>query len=174
MWRAEHRSSGISQAVSAVTDTPEFNVAVFALLLNFAWEILQAPLYVGMAEMPHALVTKACLRATVGDAVIMLLAYGVVAVAVRSRRWIVASNGWKLPLFVAVGVSITAAIEWLATRAYWISSWNYLPTMPLLPGTDIGLVPLLQWVVLPLLTVWFVRRQLPHPAQAAALDTTVS
>jgi hypothetical protein len=167
MWRTERVGTRIDRAVGVVTNTPEFNVAAFALLLNFAWEILQAPLFVGMAEMPHAQVTKACLRATVGDAVIMLLAYGVVAVVVRSRSWILASKGWQLSLLVAIGVSITAGIEWLATRGYWMASWNYLPTMPLAPGTDIGLVPLLQWIVLPLLTVWFVRRQLPHRGQAA-------
>lgn len=38
--------------------------------------------------------------------------------------------------------------------------------MPLVPGTGTGtgLVPLLQWVVLALLTVWFVRRQLGYRA----------
>ena len=175
MWRPERLGARrLGRAVGALTNTPEFNVAAFALLLNFAWEILQAPLFVGMAEMPHAQVTKACLQATVGDAVIMLLAQGVVAVAVRRRRWMLASKGWQVPLFVAMGVSITAGIEWLATRGYWIASWNYLPTMPLVPGTGIGLVPLLQWIVLPLLTVWFVRRQLPHRAQAAAEDETAS
>ena len=45
-----------------------------------------------------------------------------------------------------------------------VQSSSYLPTMPLLPGTGIGVAPLLQWVLLPLLTVWFVRRQL-SPAQ---------
>ena len=155
-----------------MTDTPEFNVATFALLLNFAWEILQAPLYAGMADMPHAQVTKACLQATVGDAVIMLLAYGVVTVAARSRRWIVAASGWQFALFFGIGVSITAAIEWLATRGYWIANWNYLPAMPLVPGTRIGLTPLLQWVALPLLTVWFVRRQFAHAAETVAQETT--
>lgn len=174
MWRTERVGPNVGRALGGVTDTPEFNVAAFALLLNFAWEILQAPLFVGMAEMPHAQVTKACLQATVGDAVIMLLAYGVVAVVVRSRSWILASKGWQLSLFVAIGVSITAGIEWLATRGHWMASWNYLPTMPLVPGTDIGLVPLLQWIVLPLLTVWFVRRQLPHRAQAATEAETAS
>ena len=162
MWRTERLGTTASRVAGAVTGTPEFNVAIFALLLNFAWEILQAPLYAGMADMPHAQVTKACLQATVGDAVIMLLAYGAVAAVARSRRWIVAPSGWQLALFIAIGVSITAAIEWLATRGYWIGNWNYLPTMPLVPGTRIGLAPLLQWVVLPLLTVWFVRRQLAH------------
>jgi len=155
-----------------VTDSPEFNVAIFALLLNFAWEILQAPLYAGMADMPHAEVTKACLQATLGDAVIMLLAFGAVAAVARSRRWLAAASGWQLALFIAIGVSITVAIEWLATRGYWIGNWNYLPTMPLVPGTRIGLTPLLQWVVLPLLTVWFVRRQLAHHAETVAQEAT--
>jgi hypothetical protein len=172
MWRTERAGTTVRRAVNAFADTPEFNVASFALLLNFAWEMLQAPLYVGMAEMPHAQATKACLQATVGDAVIMLIAYGVVAVAARSRHWILASKGWQLAGFVVIGVSITAAIEWLATRGYWISNWNYLPTMPLVPGTGIGLVPLLQWVVLPLLTVWFVSRQLARRVAAAAQDAT--
>ena len=172
MLRTERVGFRASRAISAVTDAPEFNVAAFALLLNFAWEILQAPLYEGMADMPHAEVTKACLQATVGDAVMMLLAYGVVAVAARSRMWMVAANGWQLALFIAVGVSITAGIEWLATRGYWISIWSYLPTMPLVPGTRIGLAPLLQWVVLPLLTVWFVRRQLAHRPENVAQEST--
>ena len=174
MWRTERLGRKVSQAVSAVTNTPEFNVAVFALLLNFAWEILQAPLYSSMADMPHAQVTKICLQATVGDTVIMLMAHGVVAFAARSRLWIAAAIGWHLAWLIAIGVSITAAIEWLATRGYWIANWSYLPTMPRVPGAGIGLVPLLQWVVLPLLTVWFVRRQLAHRAKTAAQEATAS
>ena len=174
MWRTERLGRTANRVVGAVADTPEFNVGIFALLLSFAWEILQAPLYAGMADMPHAQATVACLQATVGDAVIMLLAYGVVAVAARSRLWIVAANGWQLACFVATGVSITAIIEWLATRGYWIANWSYLPTMPLVPGTRIGLAPLLQWVVLPLLTVWFVRRQLAHRQEKVAQETIAS
>ena len=80
MLRPERVGTRLGRAVRAPTDTPEFNVVAFALLLNFAWEILQAPLFVGMAERLTPEVTKACLQATVGDALIMLLAYGVVAV----------------------------------------------------------------------------------------------
>jgi hypothetical protein len=167
VWRLEGFGAAASRAVSAVIGTPEFNVATFALLLNFAWEILQAPWYAGMAGMPHAQVTQACLQATFGDMVIRLLAYGAVAAVARSRRWIAAASGWQLALFMAIGVAITAGIEWLATHGHWVQSWQYLPAMPLVPGTGIGLAPLLQWVLLPLLTVWFVRRQL-SPAQETA------
>ena len=162
MWRVERLGRAISRAAAAVTGTPEFNVATISLLLNFAWEMLQAPLFVGMADMPHAQGTRACLQAAFGDMLIMLLAYGAVAVVARNRRWIVAASGWQLAWFIAIGVAITVVIEWLATRGHWTNRWNYLPAMPLLPGTGIGLLPLLQWVVLPLLTMWFVRRQLAH------------
>jgi hypothetical protein len=158
--RLDFLRRAIRRTADPVTEAPEFNVVLFALLLNFAWEILQAPLYAGMADTPHALVTRACLQATFGDVAIMLLAHGAVAAIAHSRRWIVAPRGWQLALFVSIGVSITAAIEWLATRGYWIAQWTYLATMPLVPGAGIGLAPLLQWVVLPLLTVWLVRRQL--------------
>ena len=170
VWRPDRVHSAARRAVNAVTDAPEFSVVIFALLLNFAWEILQAPLYAGMADRSHAQVIRACLQATVGDAVIMLMAHGAVAAVAHSRRWIVAPRGWQLALLVAIGVSITAAIEGLATRGYWIGQWNYLPTMPLVPGAGIGLVPLLQWVVLPLLTVWFVRRQLARRSDAIAQE----
>ncbi len=160
MWRPERFGKAASRAVGVVTGSPEFNVAIFGLLLNFVWEILQAPLYAGMADMPHAQVTKACLQATLGDMVILLLAFGVVAAAARSRRWVVAASAGQRLGFVAVGLVITAGIEWLATHGHWVQNWAYLPAMTLLPGTGIGIAPLLQWVLLPLLTVWFVRRQL--------------
>ena len=71
------------------------------------------------------------------------------------RRWMkfkfAAAIGGQLAGFVAIGVVITAGIEWLATRAHWAQGWNNLPTMLLVPGTGIGLAPLLQWVMMPLL-----------------------
>ena len=143
-----------------LTKTPEANIAVFALLLNFPWEVLQALLYDGMAEASYAQATLACLRATFADVVIMLLAYAAVAACARSRHWILAPRRLQLILFVMIGVSVTAAIERPAIRGHWVTSWPYLPAMPLPPGTGIGLMPLAQWLVLPLLTVWYVQRQL--------------
>lgn len=71
-----------------------------------------------------------------------------------------------MAVFIAIGVVITAAIEWLATRGLWVQSWHHLPAMPPVPGPGIGLAPLLQWVLPPLI-VWFGRRRL-IAAQGAA------
>ncbi len=144
----------------AVTWLPEFNVAVFAFLLNYPWEFLQVPLFAGMADAPHWEAIQRCARATLGDIVIMLIAYWFVAVIARSRHWITAPTAAHLTIFVAVGVTISALIEWLALRGLWLGGWEYSPLMPVIPGIGVGLSPLAQWVVLPLLTTWFVRRQL--------------
>ena len=150
----------IAAPLRFVTGMPEFNVAVFALMLNFPWEVLQAPLFAGMADAPFVEVITGCSQSSLGDVVIMLLAYWTVAIAARSRRWILAPAGSQLALFIAIGVSITAVMEWLATSGRWVQSWAYSPSMPVVPGFGIGLAPLAQWVFVPLLVVWFVRRQL--------------
>ena len=144
----------------ALTRLVEFNLVLFALLLNFAWEILQVPLFEQMAGAPHWSAILACSRATLGDAIILLAAYWSTAVLAGGRRWIVAPSGAQLAWFVSYGVAVTIGIEWLALRGGWFTAWRYSALMPVLPGIGIGLSPLLQWIVLPLLTVWFVKRQL--------------
>lgn len=152
----EHAANRLLRTLTA---TPEFNLGVFALLLNFPWEVLQAPLFEGMAAAPHSAVIGACLRATLGDAVILLLAHASVAVVTRRRRWVLAPSWREVAGFVAVGIAITARIEWLATRGHWVQTWTYSSAMPLVPGIEIGLSPLLQWVIVPPIALWFVRRQ---------------
>jgi len=148
--------------VRALTATPEFNLAVFKLLLNFSWEVLQAPLFEGMSAAPHSDVISACLQATLGDVVIMLLAHASVAAVTRHRSWVLAPSRREAAAFVAVGVAITALIEWLATRGHWAQTWAYSSAMPLIPGIGVGLSPLLQWVVVPPMVLWFTRRQSVH------------
>lgn len=159
----EHAATRLARALAAA---PEFNLAVFALLLNFPWEVLQAPLFEGMAAAPHSAVIRACSQATLGDAVILLLAHASVVVVTRRRRWVFAPSWRDVAGFVAVGVGITAVIEWLATRGHWAQTWAYSSAMPVIPGVGIGLSPLLQWVIVPPIVLWFARRQTAHAGGA--------
>lgn len=144
----------------AVTWLPEFNIALFAILLNYPWEFLQVPLFDQMPDAPHWEAIKTCTRATLGDAVIMLIAYWTVSGFARNRRWFVDPRAAQVALFSLVGVLITVVIERLALSGVWMGGWSYAPEMPIVPMIGVGLTPLLQWVVLPPLVVWFVRRQL--------------
>jgi len=133
---------------------------LFALLLNYPWEFIQVPLFEGMAETPHWLAVKACTRAALGDVVIMLIAYWGVAALGRGRTWIVAPGRRDLLLLSSIGVGITVIIEWLALHGWWLAGWRYSAAMPVVPGLGIGLVPVLQWVVLPPLVAALAARQL--------------
>lgn len=137
--------------------TPEFNVALFAFLLNYPWEFLQVPFYAEMPTMTHWDAVRFCTRAALGDVLIALLAFWSVA-AVRRRAWIRCPDAPALFGFVAVGVVVTMGLEWHATVLQ--ERWQYGELMPVLPLLGTGLAPLLQWLLLPPLIVWLARRQL--------------
>ena len=144
-----------------IVDLPEMNFFAFAVLLNFPWEFLQVPLFEGMADASHWDAIRICTRATLGDGLIMLVAYWVTAAAWRDRRWFLHPRPIWLVAFVGVGVAVTVSLEQLALvsdRPDW--GWRYAESMPVIPIVGIGLSPILQWLLLPLLVVWLVRRQL--------------
>lgn len=98
-----------------------------------------------------------CLRATVGDVVITMIAFA--AVALRSGRgWIRALRPRAIVAFSGVGVAITVVIEILSTKVW--DRWQYSDSMPVVPLLDVGLLPIVQWIVLPPLVAWLAHRQI--------------
>lgn len=161
VWRREEGSI-LMQTRSGIVDIPELNVAIFSFFLNFIWEMWQISFFLAVPSGPHWAGVVACTQATFGDAAISLAAYWSVAGFARSRRWILQPSLAQIGSFVMVGVVVTIVFETLATG--FLERWNYSPLMPTLPILGTGLVPLLQWILLPPLTIWFVRRQLTRRA----------
>jgi hypothetical protein len=146
----------------SVMDTPEANVALFAFLLHYPWEFLQVPFFADMTMAPHWDAVKFCTRATLGDVGITLVAFWGTAVAARSRDWIRHPRRTTTTAFVVIGMVITIVSERLATGP--LGRWTYSELMPVVPVLGVGLVPVIQWLVLPLALVWLVRRQLAGAA----------
>jgi len=138
--------------------TPEFNVLVFSFLINLGWEVWQVPFFRGMANQPHWLGVKACTQATFGDAGIALAAFWVTAIFARARSWMLQPRKLDIAIFLGVGVAATIVLEALATGV--LERWAYNDALPRLPILGTGLLPLLQWLALPPLVLWFVRRQI--------------
>jgi len=135
---------------------------VFALLtfvFHFTWEILQAPLFDRMPVMSHWQATLVCLKATFGDVWIALASFAVGAWREKSWRWFVNPSCAALAVYLATGVLITIAFEWHAL--YWADRWSYSDLMPLVPLLQVGLAPVLQWLVLPLAVLFFLRSHSP-------------
>lgn len=155
---AQRPPTGGASALRAIA--PEASVALFALLVNLPWEVLQAPLFAGHAEAPHFTVFLSCLQATVGDAVIMLVAHGLASGFAGDRLWLLRPSIADLARFMATGILVTVGIESLATRGWWVQAWSYSASMPVVPGLGVGLAPLAQWLILPPLVAWLARRHL--------------
>jgi hypothetical protein len=145
--------------LTTVRDAPETNLFLFGFLLSFPWEMLQAPLYAGLAEAPHWSATLHCLAATLGDCLLFIITFAVMAEINRSRHWIRTATFSQILWFTAIGLTTTMVIEAAGLRGIgW--NWRYSSLMPRVPILGTGLSPVLQWIILPPLVIWLVRRQL--------------
>ena len=138
---------------------PGAAVAGFAFLLHFAWEMLQFPLYVGMSAARHDAATWTCLQATLGDVAIALVAYGAASAAARSAQWVLRPRSTSMAVYLCAGLGVTVAVEWVSVHRW--GRWSYAGGMPRVLG--VGLAPLVQWVAVPLLTLWLARRHIGVP-----------
>ncbi len=135
--------------------TPEWVLALYLFLLHFVWEMLQTPFFDGMPAMPHWPATLFCLGATLGDVAIGLLSFGAAALTQRDRGWFLSPSLAAASVFIMTGLASTVVLELHATA---VGRWAYSPLMPVLPGLRVGVVPLLQWVVLPPIALFLLRR----------------
>ena len=149
-------------ALHRVKYVPELNVAIFSFLLNFIWELMQAPYFASLDEVSHWDGILICLKATFGDVFIALSAFWVTSSISKNRQWIHLASGLQVAIFLFVGISVTVALEIYNTQ--FANNWSYSENMPLVPPFDVGLAPLLQWLFVPMLVLWFVRRQSMEPS----------
>lgn len=143
---------------SALVGLPELNLAFFSFLLHFVWEMWQVPFFAGMTSTSHWSGVGICTRASFGDAAMAVTAFWAAALLRRSRHWLRSPRGAELAVYLAVGLILTVAFEWLATGP--LGRWSYGPEMPRIPVLGTGLLPLLQWVVVPPAALWITARQL--------------
>jgi hypothetical protein len=137
---------------------PEPSVALFSFLLHFVWEFIQVPAFEGMPRTGHWEGILLCLRATVGDVGLGLLAFWAASLAAHSRSWVLEPRRWPMTVFIAVGLGLTIVLEYYSTEI--AGRWSYSEIMPLIPGLGTGVTPLLQWTLIPPVVVWLARRHL--------------
>ena len=127
-------------------------------VLSLAWEAAQARLYTLWTESPASSIAFAIAHCTAGDLII--------GVAVVLLALIVLRQGplheWRFApiavLATARGTGYTVFSEWMNVTL--LRSWAYAEAMPRLTigGFELGLTPLLQWLLLPSISLLLARR----------------
>lgn len=146
-----------------------FTLLLMAYFPHFTWEMWQVPYYTGMADLAHWDALQLCTRAAVGDAIIALLAYFAAArVSPNGRWWLFQPVKRAWILYLVSGIAMTVIMELLATQVF--GRWQYSELMPEIPLIRVGLLPVLQWLVIPPLTLWmsatFIRGLQSHDQSA--------
>jgi len=128
---------------------------LFSLALHLVWEVAQLPLYTLWHDSAPAVIAWAVVHCTVGDGLIALATFAVACAWSRRVDWPWRSLSRGLPVLLLGGVAYTAFSEW--RNVYRLGSWAYSEQMPTILG--IGALPLAQWIVVPVVALWFLRRR---------------
>lgn len=137
---------------------PEWPLAFFGFLLNFVWEMWVVPSYADMDEALHWDAVWLCTQATLGDVFILLTAFWTASAIVHTRAWVLGHRTLPFVIYLGMGLAVTVVFEYLATEVW--NRWAYADHAPVLPVLGTGIVPLLQWLLLPPLAISLTRRQL--------------
>lgn len=132
--------------------------AAVAVMGNLTWEFAHVPLYTIWRTETASSVAFTVVHCTAGDVVLALGTFAVALLLAGSRDW-PACNFWPVTaLTVVLGIGSTLFFEWLNVVIW--KSWAYSSLMPVLPvlGFGVGLSPLLQWIVVPLVALWCAGR----------------
>lgn len=119
-----------------------------AFIFNLIWENIQKPLFVGQETFLKSGVT--CYLAAFGDALIIVGIYFLIALIRRKYFWFFIRTKQEIVLLVLFGFISAILFEKFAIAT---ERWEYTALMPILPLFKVGLVPVLQMLVLPFLTL---------------------
>lgn len=130
-----------------------FAIYQLAILgLNLAWEIARLALYTISTLAPDNEIASAVFHCTLGDVLIAGSALIVGWFVSRRPRTSIRLPLRTVLLATGLGLVFTVFSEWRATQV--THAWEYSPWMPILPVIQVGLTPVLQWIMLPPVAIW--------------------
>ena len=133
---------------------PEIFIIFLAFFLNFFWEVVHTNFFTFKA-MPYNTLLNGWFHCVLGDILITIVAFWLISLINRSRKWFLSMNIYNFVGFVAIGFVYTFYSE--HKHLFHYKDWAYNESMPLVPFTGIGLTPILQWLFIPPIIILFVR-----------------
>ncbi len=129
--------------------------AIVAFLLNFVWEVAQGFLYKGYKyDLEHI---SFCALASVADVLMVFVLLFLFGLIYKNVYWIKHLKFTRTFILILVGFMGAVSAEMWHT---WRGDWSYADAMPMLPFVEVGLSPVLQFSILPLIIFVITRRSL--------------
>jgi hypothetical protein len=124
---------------------------------NFLWEMLQLPAFADWREGSWSWLAFIVAIGTAGDILIAATSLLLGLAAFGNRHWPEDSASyWRAAVAAALlGLGYTAYSEW--RHAVVLRYWRYSALMPVVPHLGIGVLPLLQWMLIPAAAFCYAR-----------------
>ena len=132
-----------------------FRIGLVGLFLNLIWELGQMKWYQGFSTFSDHIV---CVPAAFGDVLAVLSLYAVVAYVKHDWLWYKSIDRSSVTITVLLGGLLAIVME---ERALMLGLWSYTSDMPLVPFFHVGLLPVLQMMLLPLVSFAIVHKIFP-------------
>ena len=131
-------------------------ILAVAFVLNWIWEATHAAAYVESTG-PFLYRLRHCLPMAGTDALWTLALWGLAT----GVCWRTDGRSPRLAILAVLGAVTAIVVEWAALAE---GRWTYNALMPIVPIVDVGLWPVAQMTILPVITVWLARaRPTPLP-----------
>ena len=127
---------------------------VISYVINLAWEFFHSFLYNIPYHMGGFDYLMMLMKATFGDAVIILAIYLIISASSKDFLWIKNPNKKQMFFIIAAGFLVAVLIE--VRALYFTGKWSYNEYMPAI--FTIGLTPLIQLSLTALISIWVARR----------------
>ena len=155
-WKLNARKPPRTDPPSGWRAWPEARLLKLGLTLELLWEAAQFPLYNVWRQHDWGYILYGLAHCTLGDLLILLVAYEMVALWLRNRGWFTNNVVYGGVLFTLLGAGYTVFSEIMNVRIE--GTWGYTDLMPRVPIVNIGATPLLQWLLIPPVLLWWMRR----------------
>jgi len=122
-------------------------IFVMSVILNYPWERAQSSLY--LTKDGTAIPWWHCALASLGDSLLVLLIFWTGRLAFGNPAWFDRPGLRGYLLMAVTGLVMIIPLEWI--MMYGVKWWSYTTDMPLVPGFAVGVSPVVQMLLLPLL-----------------------
>lgn len=127
--------------------------SVIAFVINLIWEAGHVRLYTLWATADGVQIITSVLHCSLGDVLIAIGIHSLAALLLQNAHWPLTKPLPGTVIAVFGATAFTSLSEWY--NVYQAGNWNYAQSMPLF--FDIGVTPLLQWILLPPLLTYLYR-----------------
>lgn len=119
-------------------------VALVSFVLQYAWEYIQCGLFYTMENTTNY--TGVMMSATFGDVMMTVVLYGLLVWVNRDADWIM--KKWDTKEYVIMILYAFFLSFYFEISALYQGRWGYTSKMPLIPTTNIAVLPVIQLLIL--------------------------